>query len=451
MKRVVCAFVVVFTAIVLATISTTAGAQLVAAEGYRTEHFCTPYYQLDFRVGRLGAFTLDGVLLAVSADAVHPAANHNVLGILPNGNDFELVPKEKYPTDGGSYEWGRLGYQIILDPADPDNFALMVDAGSLANMTYANGRIFRIDLHTGDVSVVVDYGVLHDPISLEAHPVTGDVYVTDRGRRTVAGDGRIVVLDESTSPPTLTTVMDGIDPIDIHFLEGDAFLYTTSTEAADVGIFRVDGSGTTKVSDLRGLLTQAPGGPFGTSTFVTWGNSGGVVRLIDLDGGDFTVDATEWIIESGSQGGITFDANGVMYATDGLQGEVPYAIHKVLPEVTSVAIDIKPNDYPNVINLGSRGVVPVAVLSTPDFDATSIDPATVTLAGAGVALRGKADHYLASIDDIDGDGLLDLLLHVETENFVPGAFQDGAAWLTGSTYAGQGIEGWDEITIVPPE
>ena len=49
-----------------------------------------------------------------------------------------------------------------------------------------------------------------------------------------------------------------------------------------------------------------------------------------------------------------------------------------------VTIDIKPGSYPNSINIGSEGNVPVAVFSTYTFDATTIDPLTVTLASAPI-------------------------------------------------------------------
>ena len=49
------------------------------------------------------------------------------------------------------------------------------------------------------------------------------------------------------------------------------------------------------------------------------------------------------------------------------------------PPVVEVEIDIKPGSDPNSINLKSKGVVPVAVLTTDDFDASDVDPDTVTL------------------------------------------------------------------------
>jgi hypothetical protein len=114
-----------------------------------------------------------------------------------------------------------------------------------------------------------------------------------------------------------------------------------------------------------------------------------------------------------------------------------------------VDIDIKPGSYPNAINLGSQGLVPVAILSSQEFDATNVDPDTIELAGSGVAIRGKSNKYMAHEEDVNRDGLVDLVAQVATANFDPDSLQDGSAILTGQTYDGQPIEGSDEVTIVP--
>ena len=46
-----------------------------------------------------------------------------------------------------------------------------------------------------------------------------------------------------------------------------------------------------------------------------------------------------------------------------------------------VAMDIKPNSCPNPLNTKSKGVTPVAILGTADFDVTEIDPETIKLIG----------------------------------------------------------------------
>jgi hypothetical protein len=113
-----------------------------------------------------------------------------------------------------------------------------------------------------------------------------------------------------------------------------------------------------------------------------------------------------------------------------------------------VSIDIKPGSYPNSINLGSAGVIPVAIFSTETFDATTIDPDTICLAGATVKLVGKSQKALCHIEDVNGDGLLDLVCQVLTVDFM---VEEGAttAELVAETYDGLTIKGQDSINIVP--
>jgi hypothetical protein len=164
---------------------------------------------------------------------------------------------------------------------------------------------------------------------------------------------------------------------------------------------------------------------------------------------------TEFDISSGHYSGlltIRFEATGVAWPSIGTFGQVAFNEIKLygLPSYP-VTIDIKPGSDPNSINLGSKGVIPVAILSSANFDATQVDPSTVTLAGAGVAVRGKGNKSLSHEEDVNGDGLLDLVVQVETENLDPNTFQDGVVCLTGSTFGGLPIKGCDAIVIVPPE
>jgi hypothetical protein len=114
-----------------------------------------------------------------------------------------------------------------------------------------------------------------------------------------------------------------------------------------------------------------------------------------------------------------------------------------------VVIDIKPGEDPNMVNLGANGVLPVAILSTSDFDATQVDPTTVVLAGAGVAVRGRSS--LASQKDVNDDGLVDLLVKVQIEDLAPEELEDGVAVLNAETYSGVSVTGSDEIIPPPPE
>jgi len=120
----------------------------------------------------------------------------------------------------------------------------------------------------------------------------------------------------------------------------------------------------------------------------------------------------------------------------------------LVAEASNVEIDIKPDSDDNTINLGSSGVIPVAILSSLVFDATTVNPDTVRLSGAAVRLAGKSGKYLATVEDVNGDGLDDLLCKVLTEQLL---IEEGAttAVLEAQTYDGLSISGADSITIVP--
>ena len=157
------------------------------------------------------------------------------------------------------------------------------------------------------------------------------------------------------------------------------------------------------------------------------------IEVADLDGdGYLDIILSEWKPEG---------FNGI---------GTPKVFYQIVP-VIYVDIDIKPNSSPNVINIGSKGLLPVAILSSLDFDATTVDPETVEFAGSGIKVQGKSNKYIVASEDVNGDGLLDIVVHVAIENIDPDTFQDGYATLAGKTFEGEIIEGTDEIRIVPHE
>jgi hypothetical protein len=121
------------------------------------------------------------------------------------------------------------------------------------------------------------------------------------------------------------------------------------------------------------------------------------------------------------------------------------ATGQATPTVVEVDIDIKPGSDPNCFNSDEHGVIPVAILGSSTFDASTIDPFSVSLDGAGVRIRGKSGNA-GSLDDVNGDGYLDLIIQIIDE----GTYSAGDTWATLSGMAGgREIAGGDAICIRP--
>jgi hypothetical protein len=112
-----------------------------------------------------------------------------------------------------------------------------------------------------------------------------------------------------------------------------------------------------------------------------------------------------------------------------------------------VGIDIRPGSERNSINPKSKGTVPVAILSSAEFEA----PSEVNRRSLRFGRTGEEKSFRscgAAGEDVNGDGLLDLVCHFNTQamGFRMG---DVMGLLTGKTKDGDPIRGWDSVLIVP--
>jgi probable HAF family extracellular repeat protein len=114
----------------------------------------------------------------------------------------------------------------------------------------------------------------------------------------------------------------------------------------------------------------------------------------------------------------------------------------------SVPIDIKPGGFPNSINPKSRGKIPVAILSSPTFDAPAqVDRGSLTFGRTGD--EPSLAFCNSGPADVNGDGLPDLVCHFHTPTT---GFQAGdtEGVLKGETVAAISFSGSDSVRIVPP-
>lgn len=116
-----------------------------------------------------------------------------------------------------------------------------------------------------------------------------------------------------------------------------------------------------------------------------------------------------------------------------------------------VQVDIKPGSDPNSINVKSHGVLPVAILTTGAFDATSVDPETVALV-VEVVVGGESNRSIRSrAEDVDADGDTDLMLFFRTECLQALSPEVTNLGLVGATWDGTPVFGSDAARIIRNE
>lgn len=134
-------------------------------------------------------------------------------------------------------------------------------------------------------------------------------------------------------------------------------------------------------------------------------------------------------------------------------------------------IDIKPGSDSNSINLKSNGKLragrahhcrvaklPVVILTTPDFDATTVDTSDLSQIKFGDPdLAGRVSPLRARLKDVDRDGDTDVILHFSMRDIRAEQALDNDSILGELTATAlidstpRAIRGADSVRIVPPK
>jgi hypothetical protein len=167
--------------------------------------------------------------------------------------------------------------------------------------------------------------------------------------------------------------------------------------------------------------TADPQQVFSTTIIPIW--------LGDLYPGDWETKTIKWFVPAGverymSSISICASCDGTI-CVDGNNG----------------GADIKPGSCPNSINLSNHGNVAVGVFSYGQFDASTLILGSVEFAGAAANDQGL------SPQDINGDGLPDVVLHFNTQdlNLQVG---DVRACLSGELSTGGTFRSCDMLRII---
>lgn len=144
-------------------------------------------------------------------------------------------------------------------------------------------------------------------------------------------------------------------------------------------------------------------------------------------------------------GEVVVTAQDILCAIHGYEEPDLKFIYNVMAKAKlRVSIDIKPGSDPNSINPRSEGKIPVAILSTPSFDASAlVDLTSLTFGRTG----DEQSLVKVGVEDVNGDGLLDVVAHFDT---IKAAFQPGdvVGYLKGVTLDGIPIIGIDYVRVL---
>ena len=356
--------------------------------------------------------------------------------------------------------------------------SLPLNAGAVELFTfYAECELGLIDTTAGTSTPV---GTIGWSVEAMDYGPDGQLYATvENGCWTHGNAGTLAIID----PVTLTVTPIGpIDPDGLGFGDVDALAFSPSGDlfaisVASYQLITIDpftGAGT-----AIGYLNDLPGTFLGAIDFLPDGRLIGI-DMHDAGGGPSlvweinTTDASATFIGPlgfGSVEGMSLGPDGQLYAlANSMEVDEPAILVTVNPDTgagtfvqdmplplpdhpgardalvaiaaSEVLIDIKPGSWPNSINTRNKGVIPVAILGSSDFDATQVDVTTVEFGP-----DGAAPVHDGHVDDVNNDGHPDFVVHFKTLD-TGIACGDTDATLTGETFDETAIEGTDSVKTV---
>ena len=115
--------------------------------------------------------------------------------------------------------------------------------------------------------------------------------------------------------------------------------------------------------------------------------------------------------------------------------------------VATIGVEVRPGDGPAAINPRSMGMLAVALLGDAEFDVAQVDPSSVGVSGVPVQMLPNG-HFMAAIEDANGDGFMDLVVHVSVAD-LDLVGDEAEILVTATTWSGPSLRGTDRVKLVP--
>ncbi len=386
-----------------------------------------------------------------------------------------LLPAAQALTSMIAFESNRVGPDFDIYVMNPDGTgvtALTANTNEDREPKWSpqgNQIAFGTD-RDGNIEINVMNADGSGQINLTNNPATdaGAAWSPDGGKIAFYsnrdGDNELFVMNADGSGQTQLTFDPANDLNPDWSPDGTRLAFQSNRDGGDFDLFLVNAYGTGPLTQLTANTftdIQPRWSPDGTKilfdstrsgnrdVFVMDANTLVETRLTTHAAIDsqpaWSPDGTQIVFTSGRDGNAeiyVMNADG----TNVIRLTVNAAIDRQ-PDWAAVELDVnldnKPDGEPNAINPASQGVIPVAILTTEDFDATTVDPLSATLGpGSATELHGEGHP-----EDVDGDGDLDLVLHFDT---AASGLQCGDTSLTleAMTFEGQPVEGTDSVQTV---
>lgn len=364
----------------------------------------------------------------------------------------------------------------------PDDLAnTLVGPGvSISNVTYTGADVAAGRFAGGTGIIDFDEGVILSSGSVGN--VVGPNF--EDGKTTVnntPGDADLDVLSGFTTYDAAVLEFDFVPDADTVYVQyvfaSDEYNEYVHSPFNDTFAFFINGSNCALVPETTtpvSINTINNGNPYGTlpaenpALFINndVSDGGGAIDT-EMDGLTVTLTCEAPVVDGGSNHiklAIADASDQILDANVFLE-EGSFSTED--PDVIAVGVDIKPQSCRNPLNVGSKGVLPVAILGTGDIDVSQIDPATVQLEGVSplrwamedVAtpfepFTGKADAYDCTTEG--PDGFMDLTLKFNHQEIIAalGPVSDGdvlVLQLTGNLlpdFGGTPIVGEDVVVIL---